>query len=82
MCKWIVAAMCMCFFLEAYADAIRFRIIVDTDGAADDLRAICMLLANSEIDILAVVSSEGALMPADVTLKVRSLLHTHVTQKG
>ncbi|KAA6333661.1 Pyrimidine-specific ribonucleoside hydrolase RihA [termite gut metagenome] len=74
--KWIVAAICMCFFSEAGADIIRFRIIVDTDGAADDLRAICLLLANPEIDILAVVSSEGALMSADATLKVKSLLHS------
>ena len=47
---------------------------VDTDGAADDLRAICMLMAMPQVEILAVTSSEGALLPADAAQKARGLL--------
>ena len=47
---------------------------VDTDGAADDLRAICMLMAMPQIDMLAVTTSEGALLPADAAQKAYGLL--------
>ena len=47
---------------------------VDTDGAADDLRAICMLMAMPQVDILAVTTSEGALLPTDAARKARGLL--------
>ncbi|KAA6307517.1 Pyrimidine-specific ribonucleoside hydrolase RihA, partial [termite gut metagenome] len=65
-----------CFFAEACFGNARYKIIIDTDGAADDLRAICMLLAHSETEVLAVTSSEGALIPADASIKVLSLLHS------
>ncbi|KAA6310161.1 Pyrimidine-specific ribonucleoside hydrolase RihA, partial [termite gut metagenome] len=65
-----------CFFAEACFGNARYKIIIDTDGAADDLRAICMLLAHPETEILAVISSEGALTPADASIKVLSLLHS------
>lgn len=48
--------------------------IIDTDGAADDLRTICMLLGNREVEILAVTTSEGALLPDNAADKVSSLL--------
>jgi pyrimidine-specific ribonucleoside hydrolase len=64
-----------CFFAESCFGNVRYKIIIDTDGAADDLRAICMLLAHSETEILAVTSSEGALIPADASVKILSLLH-------
>ena len=47
---------------------------IDTDGAADDLRAICMLMAMPQVDILAVTTSEGALLPADAARKAYGLL--------
>ena len=47
---------------------------VDTDGAADDLRAICMLMAMPQVDMLAVTTSEGALLPSDAARKARGLL--------
>jgi pyrimidine-specific ribonucleoside hydrolase len=65
-----------CFFVEACFGNVRYKIIIDTDGAADDLRAICMLLAHSETEVLALTSSEGALMPADASVKALSLLHS------
>lgn len=38
-------------------------VIIDTDCAPDDLRAICMFAAIREIDLLAITSSDGALSP-------------------
>jgi pyrimidine-specific ribonucleoside hydrolase len=50
------------------------RVVIDTDGAADDLRAICLLLAAPSVEIRAIVTSEGALSPGEATRKVRALL--------
>lgn len=64
------------FFLNSYfsVDAVSTKIIIDTDGAADDLRAVCMLSANPKFEILGITSSEGALMPENITRKLYSLL--------
>ena len=65
-------------YAEAHSGKARFHVIIDTDGAADDLRAICMLLSNREVETLAITTSEGALTPADAALKVTALLrHFH-----
>ncbi len=67
-----------CLPAEAHSNEARFRVIIDTDGAADDLRAICMLLAGSQVETLAITTSEGALTPAAATLRVKALLrHFH-----
>lgn len=36
-------------FCRAHSGKARFHIVVDTDGAADDLRALCMLLGNRDL---------------------------------
>ena len=43
--------------VSAHSGKARFHIVIDTDGAADDLRTLCMLLGNREAEVLAVVSS-------------------------
>lgn len=58
----------------AHSGKARVHAIVDTDVAADDLRAICMLLGNAEVEVLAVTTSEGALLPADGAVRVAALL--------
>ena len=68
-------------FAEAHSDKARFHVIIDTDGAADDLRAICMLLSNREVETLAITTCEGALTPAIVAQKVTALLH-HFYHEG
>lgn len=60
---------------EAHSGKARFHVLIDTDGAADDLRAICMLLSNREVEVLAVTTSEGALTPSVGARKVTALLH-------
>jgi inosine-uridine nucleoside N-ribohydrolase/formylmethanofuran dehydrogenase subunit E len=50
-------------------------VIVDTDGAIDDMRAISLLLARPEIIIKAILLSDGSLSPGEGAEKVTSLLH-------
>ncbi|MBN1950790.1 MAG: nucleoside hydrolase [Bacteroidales bacterium] len=52
------------------------HLIIDTDGAHDDMRAITMLLAVEDMRTLAITCSQGSLTPDSVYVKVKSLLHT------
>jgi len=47
----------------AHSGKARYHVIIDTDGAADDLRTLCLLLGHREVEVLAVASSEGAQAP-------------------
>ncbi len=53
----------------------KHSIIVDTDCAIDDMRAISILLSLSNITIKAIMVSDGSLPPNEGALKVKSLLH-------
>lgn len=59
---------------RAHSGKARFHMVIDTDGAADDLRTLCMLLGNREAEVLAVTTSEGALTPAQAAARVAALL--------
>jgi pyrimidine-specific ribonucleoside hydrolase len=54
----------------------KYHVIIDTDGALDDMRAISMLLSDNDIRVLAICSSQGTLVPDSVFVKVHSLLAT------
>ena len=54
---------------------IYHTVIIDTDGAIDDMRAISYLLARPEITIKAILLSDGSLPPVEGAEKVASLLH-------
>jgi pyrimidine-specific ribonucleoside hydrolase len=58
----------------ALSSKVRNHIIIDTDAAADDLRAICLLLASDEVEVLAVTTCDGILDPENGLIKVRALL--------
>ena len=73
---FLIVCTFFCLFAEAHSGKARFHVIIDTDGAADDLRAICMLLGNREVETLAVTTSEGALTPAGAAQKVTALLRS------
>lgn len=60
----------------AHSGKARFHVVIDTDGAADDLRALALLLGNSEAEVLAVVSSEGALPTCETAERVAALLRS------
>ena len=63
--------------LNIYAQVAQGKyspVIIDTDCAPDDLRAICLFAAIKEIDILAITTSDGALAPEEGLVKVNQLL--------
>ncbi|MFH2144184.1 MAG: FmdE family protein [Bacteroidota bacterium] len=70
------------FIVYIYNDAIahsgnpKYHVIIDTDGAVDDFRAICMFLASNDICVLAITCSQGTLEPNSNYYKVNSLLTT------
>ena len=53
----------------------RYHVVVDTDGGIDDFRAICMMLASPEIEVMAITTVDGILSPENAASRVRSLLH-------
>jgi inosine-uridine nucleoside N-ribohydrolase/formylmethanofuran dehydrogenase subunit E len=48
-------------------------VIIDTDGAIDDLRAISCLLSRPEITVKAILTSDGSVAPEDGAKKAASL---------
>lgn len=59
----------------------RFHVIVDTDGGIDDFRAICMMLASPEIEIIAITAVDGILSPEETVGRLSSLLR-HFGHEG
>jgi pyrimidine-specific ribonucleoside hydrolase len=49
-------------------------VIIDTDCAPDDLRALSLLLASGELDILAITSEDGTIEPEKGYDKINGLL--------
>lgn len=59
---------------SAHSGKALFHVIVDTDGAADDLRTLCMLLSDNRAEVMAVVSSDGAQSPRRTAQCVAAML--------
>ena len=54
----------------------KFHVLVDTDGGPGDMRALCMMLADPEVEVIAVTAVNGT-MPVDQTIRqVRLLMQT------
>lgn len=53
---------------------VTFHVIIDTDCGLDDARAISYLLARNEVEIKAIVASEGNVTVDDAVSKITSLL--------
>lgn len=62
--------------VNAHSGKPKYHVIIDTDGALDDMRAISMLLSANDIRVLALTCSQGSLLPEDVYKKVYALLST------
>ena len=61
----------------AHSGKARYHIIIDTDGGLDDMRAISLLLASKEVEVLAIHCSDGVMLPARTSINVRSLLKAY-----
>ncbi|MBE0653400.1 MAG: nucleoside hydrolase [Bacteroidales bacterium] len=76
---FVLAIFCVFSYLSQafpHSGKPRYHLIIDTDGAIDDMRAITMLLSANDIRVLAITCSEGSLKSDGVFVKVRSLLST------
>lgn len=64
-CRSLLAVILSAFLAPCHAHSgkARFHAVVDTDGAADDLRTLCMLLGNREVEVLAVTTRKGRCFP-------------------
>jgi pyrimidine-specific ribonucleoside hydrolase len=60
---------------SAHSGTDRLHVILDTDCAPDDMRAICMMLASPQVEVLAITTSDGMLHPDQGFLKVSALLN-------
>ncbi len=65
-----------CFFLPHFAHAHTYRVpvVVDTDVALDDMRAVIMLLNSHMVDIPLIVVSDGVSSPEKGTANLKILL--------
>ncbi len=63
------------FRCSAQSINVKYPLIIDTDAAPDDLRAICLFTAINEIDILAITTCDGALAPENGLKKVANLIY-------
>lgn len=62
--------------LFAHSGKPKYHVVIDTDGAIDDMRSISMLLAGNDIRVLAITSSQGTIDPSSGFYKINSLLAT------
>jgi pyrimidine-specific ribonucleoside hydrolase len=69
----LLATMC-CGQVLAHSGKPKYHVIIDTDGAIDDMRALSMFLSGNDIRVLAITCSQGTLLPDSVFAKVSSLL--------
>ncbi len=63
--------------LLAHSGKPAYHVVIDTDGALDDMRAISMLLSGNEFRVLAITCSQGTLASSMVQTKVQSLLSAY-----
>ena len=77
--KYLIQILLIIICLQGMAKPLqqssKHRVIIDTDCAIDDLRAISILLARPEITIEAILLSDGTLAPAEGLQKISALLH-------
>lgn len=60
--------------LDAHPWKPSHYVVIDTDGGADDLKAINMLLASPDVRVLAIIASGGTVDAQSTYKKVRSML--------
>lgn len=60
--------------LLAHSGKAKYHVIIDTDCAPDDLRAIALMMASPDFEILAITTSDGLLKPKEGYLKILAFL--------
>ena len=62
------------FLVFSHSGKAKYHVIIDTDCAPDDLRAITYMLASHDFEIIAITTSDGLLHPNEGYIKIKSLL--------
>jgi len=74
-CATLCVLLSFCFITHfAYAHTYRVSVVVDTDMALDDIRAVVMLLNSDMVDIPLMVTSDGGASPQAGVRNLRMLL--------
>ena len=58
----------------AHSGKPKYHIIIDSDGAIDDMRAITMFLACNDVRVLGITGSQGSIKSYSAAIKITSLL--------
>ncbi len=70
----LLVSLVLSAFVSAHSGKPKYHVIIDTDGAIDDMRAISMFLAQNDTRVLAITCSQGTLAPDSIFEKVNNLL--------
>lgn len=73
-CFLFLCVLCASCSLHAHSATPSHHVIIDTDGAIDDFRAITLFLAIHDIRVLAITSSSGSVHASSAAQKVSHLL--------
>ena len=57
----------------AHSGKPKYHIIIDSDGAIDDMRAITMFLACNDVRVLGITGSQGSIKSYSAAIKITSL---------
>jgi pyrimidine-specific ribonucleoside hydrolase len=71
---WMVMALVLILPSTEYPHVTKYKVLVDTDAALDDLRALAMLVSMPECEIIGITVSGGSCSPEAGLRKVRALL--------
>jgi pyrimidine-specific ribonucleoside hydrolase len=75
--KHFILVLQLVFILPIFCQAgEKTKVLIDTDGAADDFKAISIIMANPDIEIEAITTCDGVLSPDAALIRVRELLCT------
>jgi len=71
------AVLCVvCVTGSPIPEKTNFDIVIDTDGAIDDMRAISMLLSRPEVNIRGILLSDGSVAPDESYSRIKAVLKT------
>jgi len=62
------------FFVSAHSGKARYHAIIETDGGLDDMRAISLLLASTETEVIGIYCTDGILSPSQAAANVMDML--------
>lgn len=61
----------------SHSGKARFHVLIETDGGLDDLRAISLLLASKEVEVIGFFCTDGVLSPEQNAARLRSMLQIY-----